>query len=140
MVSRHRPLEYHRRAAEHVCRLGMMMPGFCVQHVYIRRHGMVVVVVRRVGTFCIECPNLTSPPSPNWRMAHTRVRTQQSGRHVRVFLRRQAAGPSLHPTMHAIHPSHQPKDRPTLIPPMFSRLSAPLVVECPIRTQKKSAE
>ena len=64
-------------------------------------------------------------PSANGRMARAVALT--SGRHVRVFLRRQAAaGPSIHPT---IHPSNRPTDQPSS--PSIPPAARPCLVDCP---------
>ena len=115
-VSRHRPLEY-----PHVCRLRMIMTGFVYVFTCVGTGIGMVWTLSFVGTFCIECPNLSVRPS-SIRMGEWLTLT--SGRHVRVFLRRRAL-PSVQPCHPSIPPTDPPSSPHPTQPPVFSRLPAP---------------
>lgn len=111
-VSRHRPLEY-----PHVCRLRMIMTGF----VYVFTCVGMVWTLSFVGTFCIECPNLSIrlPPSEWANGSHSRQDVMSE-----CFLRRRAL-PSVHPCHPSIPPTDPPSSPHPTQPPVFSRLPAP---------------
>lgn len=99
-------------AALHVCRLTWDDDNAVLLCTSVGMDALDVVVRRD------HLPNLSVALGANG--SHSR----QAGRHVGVFLRRQAAesDPSIHPSIRPCYPSIPLPTDPPLIPPMFSRL------------------